>query len=60
MSVLTTDQADILIAYMQVMEERTNHNTTTAALEGDGYNIDDLDKACRALGAIAGRDFSIY
>ena len=58
---LTPDQACAIIDYIEAMEERTNHNTIMEKLMGgDGYKEKELDDACKALGKIAGRTFSIF
>ncbi len=56
---VTRDQADILIIYIEAMSERANHQSLMEQLAGDGVSEKELDDACRALGTIAQRDFSI-
>lgn len=56
---ITQEQADVLIDYMEVMSEQCNHNTVMTKMTLDGYSEAELDEACKALSAIAGRDFSI-
>lgn len=49
-----------LIDYIEALSERTNHQMIMRQLaEEVGITEPELDKACRALGEIAGRDFSI-
>jgi hypothetical protein len=56
---MTPEQADLLISYLNAMSDRTNHQSLMAALAADGISEQELDAACRALGAIAGRECSI-
>lgn len=56
---ITSDQACAIIDYIEALEERTNHNSIMEKLQNDGYTEKELDEACKALGKIAGRTFSI-
>ena len=56
---LTREQADILISYINAMSERTHHQNLMASMAQDGITEKELDEACRALGQIADRDCSI-
>lgn len=56
---MTRDQADILITYVEALAERSNHQAMMEQMQGDGISEQELDAACRALSAIAERDFSI-
>jgi hypothetical protein len=56
---MTKEQADFLISYIEALCERTNHQQVMQQLQDEGYSEKELDQACRALGSIAGRDFSI-
>jgi Holliday junction resolvasome RuvABC DNA-binding subunit len=56
---LTSEQADALIDYIETLESKSYHETAMRALNRLGYTEKELDDACRALGKIAGRDFSI-
>jgi hypothetical protein len=56
---MNTDQARALIDYIEALEERTNHGVIMDRLGELGYSTDNIDDACRALGKIARRDFSI-
>jgi len=56
---MTREQADILITYMEAMSALTNHQSLMEQLANDGVSEIELDAACRALSAVAERDFSI-
>lgn len=56
---MTREQADVLITYIEALAERTNHQSTMQHLAEDGLSEAELDSACRALGSLAERDFSI-
>lgn len=56
---LTREQASLLIDYLEVMEERTNHQANMAVIAEQGTAEKDLDDACQALGKIAGRTYGI-
>jgi hypothetical protein len=56
---MTKEQADALVTYLEVMEGKTNHQANMREIKDDGWSEQELDAACRALGAIAGRDYGI-
>jgi hypothetical protein len=56
---MNREQACALIDYLEALEGRTNHQSIMDQLIDTGLTVQELDKACRALGAIAGRDYSI-
>lgn len=57
---MNRDQASVLIDYIEALSERTNHQSIMQHLaEEIGVTEPELDQACRMLGEIAGRDFSI-
>ena len=56
---MTSEEADTLIDYFETLQERTNHQSVMKALKEKGYSEDQIDRACRTLGLIAGRDFSV-
>lgn len=56
---MTQEQADVLITYIEALSERTNHQSIMQHLGEDGLSETELDAACRALSALAERDFSI-
>lgn len=56
---LTKDQASLIIDYLEVMEERTNHQANMLAMAGQGTTEKELDEACRALASIAQRSYSL-
>lgn len=56
---LTRDDANALIDYLELLEEHTNHQRNMVAMQELGYSEAELDRACRALGKIAHRDYSI-
>jgi hypothetical protein len=57
---MTADQACALIDYLEELENRVNHQSVMDQLESEiNLTEEELDKACRALSAIAGRDYSI-
>lgn len=54
------EMAGNLIDYIEALCERTNHQHMMEHLNREiGLSEEDLDIACRELGKIAGRDFSI-
>lgn len=57
---MTQEQASFLIDYLELMEAKTTHQRNMRELSEE-YNISEaeLDGACRALSAIAGRDYSL-
>ncbi len=57
---MTREQADILIAYMEIMEDTSDHQTNMKELVARGFSEEELNEACLAIAKIAGRDFSIY
>lgn len=56
---ITKDQASALIDYMEELFMRTDHQTVMVVMMEQGYSEEALDKACKALGKIAERDFGI-
>ena len=56
---LTREQAETIIDYLETMEERLNHQSVMRGMNDKGYSDQEVDAACRALGAIAKRDYSI-
>ena len=56
---MTREQADVLITYIEALAERSNHQSVMKQLDEGGLSETELDAACRALGALAERDFSI-
>lgn len=56
---LTRDQANLLIDYLETMEEITNHQANMARMAQDGTSEAELDLACKALAAIAGRTYGL-
>jgi hypothetical protein len=57
---MTSTEACLLIDYIEALGERTNHQSMMKHLETEiGITEEELDKACRVLGEIAGRDFGI-
>ena len=59
MSTLTQEEACAIIDYAEEMSQRTNHQAVMRALEEQGYTEEEIDKACKALGKIAGRTFRV-
>lgn len=54
------NQANVLIDYIEALAEHVNHQSLMQHLDTEiGLTEAELDKACRTLGEIAGRDFSI-
>lgn len=56
---MTQDEADAIISYLEIMEEATDHVSNLRKMKAYGFSETELDKAARALGKIAGRDYSI-
>jgi hypothetical protein len=57
---MDSNTASVLIDYIEALCENTNHQQMMRHLQTEiGLTEADLDKACRELGEIAGRDFSI-
>jgi SOS response regulatory protein OraA/RecX len=56
---ITREQACAIIDYAEEMSERTNHQSVMAAMREKGYSEEEIDKACQALGKIAGRTFRV-
>lgn len=56
---MTKEHACALIDYLEAMEECTNHQGNMRKMAEFGYSEQELDEACRALGLIAGRTYSI-
>ena len=56
---MTGDQASIIIDYIEALEEHSRHESIMSKLQTAGYTTEELDKACKALGKLAGRTFSI-
>lgn len=56
---LTRKQACLLIDYLDTMEDVTNHQHNMAEMAEKGISEKELDEACRALGVIAERTYSI-
>jgi hypothetical protein len=57
---MDSEQAGLLIDYIEALAERTNHQSVMRHLDQEiGIKEVELDRACRTLGEIAGRDFSI-
>lgn len=54
------DQANVLIDYIEALEQRTRHQDVMNDLSEElGLTAAEIDAAARALGKIAGRDFGI-
>lgn len=53
---MTREEADIVVSYIEKLEERANHQAVVEAMAADGYREREVDKALKALGRVAGRD----
>lgn len=56
---ITSEQADYLIEYMETMASMSRHQSVMIVMQEKGFSEEELDQACKALGQVAGRDFAI-
>jgi len=56
---LSSEQANAIVDYLETLDEYTRHQTIMTAMKSKGYTEDELDEALKALGKIAGRDCGI-
>lgn len=56
---MTREEADIVVSYIEALEERVNHQSLMRKLEADGYSESEIDEALNALGEMCGRDCGI-
>lgn len=53
---MNQDQADIVITWINALEEQANTPSIVERLQREGFTEKEIDDALRALGALAGRD----
>jgi hypothetical protein len=53
---ITKDEADMILTWIEALEERTNVWTVLAGLEKEGFTREEFNRALKSLGKIAGRD----
>jgi hypothetical protein len=57
---LSQEQASLIVYYIGAVEEcKGNHNLVKEKFAEDNYTEEEIDKALRALGEIAGQDCGI-
>ena len=52
---MTSEQASVLIAYIEALQDRANHEGVMREMQACDLNDLDVDDALRELGDIAGR-----
>jgi hypothetical protein len=56
----TRKHADVVIDYIESMEEAVRHERTMNSMAQKGYTPEEVDEALKALGKIASRDCEIF
>jgi len=57
---MNREDADCIIDYIESMEEATRHERTMASMDQKGYKPEEVDRALKKLGNIAGRDCGLF